>query len=196
MKLTLALIAAALALIGNIPYIKDILKKKVQPHAYTWFIWTLVTTITFSGQVAKGAGVGAIPTAISDIFTIAIFLFSLRYGFKRKAKSDTAFLIIALLSLIPWYLTKDPTLSVIIVVSIDLVAFIPSLRKAWYYPKTEIVILYLMNVLRHFLALFALENYNVATTLHSFAMIIANSLMVIFLYTQSNGRPKRHNKSI
>ena len=185
MKLTLALAAALLAIAGNLPYLIDIVKKKVQPHAYSWFVWSIVSAIAFFGQVAKGAGVGAIPTAVSEIFTVVIFFFSVRYGFKKITKTDNLFLILALISLVPWLITKDPTLSIIIVVIIDLLAFTPTLRKTWRYPKSETSTLYLMNVLRHSLTLFSLQAYNIATTLHSIAMITVNSLMTI-LTTRRN----------
>ena len=180
-KEVIAVIAAGIAVVGNIPYLWDMAKKKIQPHPYTWFVWSIVSGITMFGQFAKGAGVGAWPTAVSEGFTIVIFLASLRYGFKHIAKRDTYFLIAALLGLIPWALTHDPTLSVVVVVSIDLIAFIPTLQKTWRYPKTERPWLYASNVLRHGLALFALEAYNVATMLHSITMIIVNTVMVVFM---------------
>lgn len=181
MKGTIAIIAAVIAIAGNIPYLIDVLKKKVQPHPYTWLVWTIVSAVTFFGQFAKGAGVGAFPTAVAEFFTVIIFFFSLQYGFKNIKKIDTYFLIFALLGLIPWILTKDPTFSVVIVVSIDLIAFVPTLRKTWNTPKTESPILYGSNVLRHILTLFSIEAYNVATMLHSIVMIITNSLMVLFI---------------
>lgn len=177
----LVVVASLLALVGNIPYLVDVVKGRVKPHPYTWFIWTIVSCVVFFGQVAKGAGIGAIPTLVSEIFTLIIFLFSLKYGFKNPPKSDKYFLIIALLGLIPWILTKDPTVSVIIVVSIDLIAFIPTLRKTYYNPKSEGSLLYGTNVLRHSLALGALGSYNIATMLHSIVMIVTNSIMVIFI---------------
>lgn len=177
MKELLAITAALLAVIGNIPYLRDVIKRRVQPHPYTWLVWSVVSGITFFGQLAKGAGVGVIPTAASEIFTVIIFLFSLRYGFKRVEKRDTYFLIAALLGIIPWMLTKDPTVSVVIVVTIDLIAFAPTIRKTWHRPASETPILYGMNVLRHILALFSLQAYNIATMLHSLAMIATNSLM-------------------
>jgi hypothetical protein len=187
-KTIIAIVASILAVIGNVPYLIDVIRKKVEPHAYTWFVWTIVSATIFFGQVAKGAGVGAIPTLASEIFTLIIFLFSLRYGFKHVKRIDTVFLIIALLGLIPWLLTKDPTISVIIVVTIDLIAFIPTLRKTYAAPHTETPILYSMNAARHFLALFSLQAYNIATTLHSLAMIIVNSVMTIIIV---RGRGKR-----
>ena len=181
LKELLAGVAVIFAILGNVPYLRDVIKGKVQPHPYTWLVWSIVSMVTFFGVLLKGGGLGAIPTGVSEFFTIVIFLFSLRYGFKNIARKDTYFLIIALLGLIPWVLTKDPTMSVVIVVGIDLVAFIPTLRKTWLYPDTERPILYGMNVLRHILTLFSLNSYNVATTVHSVAMIITNSLMVVFM---------------
>jgi len=177
----IVIIASIFAVIGNIPYLLDVLKKKVQPHPYTWFVWSLVSGIVFFGQVSKGAGIGAVPTFVAEIFTVVIFLLSLKYGFKNISNTDNIFLAVALLGIIPWILTKDPTISVIIAVAIDLIAFVPTLRKAWRYPSTETPLLYAMNVSRHILTLFSLQAYNIATTLHSIAMITTNTLMVIFL---------------
>lgn len=184
MKLDLAIIAALLAIAGNVPYLIDVWRGKVQPHAYSWFVWSIVSGVVFFGQVAKGAGVGAIPTAAAEIFTLIIFLLSLRYGFKERTRSEMTFLSIALLGLIPWILTKDPTLSVVIMVGIDIVAFIPTLRKTWRHPDSENPLLYGSNVVRHVLALFSLEAYNIATMAHSIGMITVNSLMTGFIYRQ------------
>lgn len=181
MKETLAIIGAVIAIVGNIPYLIDVIKKRVEPHPYTWLVWTIVSGVTFFGALAKGAGVGAIPTGAAEIFTVIIFILSLKYGFRNIRRIDTYFLIIALLGLVPWALTKDPTISVIIVVMIDLVAFIPTLRKTWKKPKTETPMLYSMNVVRHILTLFSLQAYNIATMLHSIAMIIVNSFMTLMI---------------
>jgi hypothetical protein len=185
MKVTFAIIAAILAFVGNISYLKDVLKGRVHPHPYTWFIWSIVSMTTFFGGLAKGAGIGALPTGIAEGFTIIIFLFSLKYLFKGKAGHiriiDNYFLAIALLGLIPWALTKDPTVSVIIVVLIDIIAFIPTLRKTWSSPKTEQPLLYEMNVARHVLTLFSLGAYNIATMFHSIAMICTNTIMTYFI---------------
>lgn len=181
MKETFVVIATIMAVLGNIPYLADVIRKKIRPHPYTWAIWSIVSLVTFFGQVVKGAGIGAIPTGASELFTIIIFLYSIRYGFKDIKKTDNIFLAIALVGLIPWVITKDPTISVITVVSIDLVAFIPTLRKTWKLPKTENPLLYMSNTIRHILILLSLEKYNIATTLHSFAMIITNTTMTLFI---------------
>lgn len=188
MKTTIAIIAALLAVVGNVPYLIDVIKKRVEPHAYTWFVWSIISCIVFFGQIARGAGIGALPTGASELFTIIIFLFVLPNGFKHIKKIDTVFLVVALLGLIPWALTNDPTISVVIAVTIDLIAFIPTLRKTWQEPKTEKPLLYGTNVARHALALFSLQAYNIATVLHSIAMIVTNTLMTVFIVSPRKSR--------
>lgn len=181
LKIILAVVASIMALTGNIPYFIDVIRHKIQPHPYTWMIWTIVSLVTFFGQLAKGGGYGAIPTGIAEGFTILIFLASLRYGFKNIQKRDHYFLAAALMGLIPWMITKDPTISVIIVVCIDTIAFIPTLAKTWKNPESEKPLLYAMNVTRHGLSLGALGAYNIATILHSIVMIITNTTMTLFI---------------
>lgn len=181
MKETLAIIAGVLAVVGNVPYLRDIVRRRVEPHPYTWLVWTLVTSISFFGQLAKGAGVGVIPTGVALFFTFGIFCFSLRYGLRHIRRVDALFLAAALVGAILWPIIGDPTISVIIAVIIDLIAYIPTIRKTWQYPTTEAPILYEMNLARHVLTLFSLEAYNIATTLHSFAMIAANFLMTVLI---------------
>lgn len=185
MKEILALIASILAIVGNISYIKDIYKGRVHPHPYTWFIWSIVSLVTFFGVYEKGGGIGVLPIGVSESFTIIIFLFSLKHLFGKQEwhfrTVDHYFSATALLGLIPWYLTKDPTISVIVVVMIDVIAFIPTLEKTWNHPKTEQPLLYETNATRHVLTLLALRSYNVATMFHSVAMILTNTLMAVFI---------------
>jgi hypothetical protein len=195
MKETLAIVATLMALAGNIPYLIDVVRGTVRPHPYTWFVWSIVSCVTFFGGLVKGAGWGALPTGAAEIFTIIIFLFSLKYGFKYIEKRDTYFLLIALGGLIPWALTNDPTLSIIIVVTIDVIAFIPTLRKTSRHPHSETPTLYSMNVARHILTLFSLSTYNIATTLHSTAMIFTNSYMTYLIVRKPKDKKERAFKT-
>ncbi len=189
-KIIFAVIAGGLAIAGNVPYMRDMFRGRITPHPYTWFIWSIVSGVTLAGQITKGAGWATIAFASSEVFTVLIFLFSLRYGFKNIPKRDTYYLVFALLGIIPWLVTNDPTWSVVIMVAIDLVAFIPTLRKAWEQPKTENYLLYGSNALRHSFALVALSSYNVATMLHSIAMIATNTTMTAFILRKKK-KPKK-----
>ena len=180
-KEAFAIIAGLLVILANVSYSIDIVRGRVKPHSYTWFVWSVVTGIVLAGQVASGAGIGALPTALNELFTLTNFVLSLKYGYAKRTTIDTVFLVIALVGIAIWLATKDATASVIIAVGIDVAAFMPTLRKAWREPKTEAKMLYGANVIRHILSLLSLETYNIATTLHSIAMLATNTIMSAIL---------------
>ena len=181
MKETLAVIAALLAVAGNVPYVRDILIGRVKPHPYTCLVGTIVSGTVFFGMLIKGAGIGALPIATAEVFTVIIFLLSLKYGFRGITKTDKIFLAIALAGLLPWLFTSDPTLSIVVAVGIDLASLVPTFRKTWMQPTTETSALYGSNVLRHIFVLSSLQTYNIATTLHSLVMIVTNIAMTALI---------------
>jgi hypothetical protein len=183
MKELLAIIAALFAVGGNVPYLFSMVRGTVRPHPYTWLVGSIVSGTVLLGMLDKGAGVGALPVAVSELFTI-IFLLSFKYGFDGSTWTDKIYLGVALLGILPWFITKDPTASVVIAVAIDLVSFAPTIRKTWRQPRSEAPTLYVSNALRHGLALASLAAYNVATALHSVTMICLNTLMAIIILTR------------
>jgi len=191
MKNACAYIAAILAITGYAPYLVKSIKRKVTPHPYTWFVWSIISAITLFGQIVKGAGIGALPAAAAEVLTIAIFFSSLRFGFKYVHKSDTYYLIAALVGLIPWLIFDDPTISVIVAVTVDVIAFAPTFRKSWEHPRSESKKVYATNVVRHVFTLLSLKTYNIATMLHSIAMIFTNAVTTLIIIRSRHVAQKR-----
>lgn len=181
MKQTIGIIAVILTFVGYIPYIKDTIKGKTKPHIYTWFIWGLVTLIAYFLQVTGGAGPGALVTLAAALVCFFIFLLGARNGDRDITKSDTVFLIMALIALGLWLFAKQPVLSVILLSTIDMLGFIPTIRKSWNKPYEETLFSYEMNTFRFALAIIALEQYTLVTALYPVSWIIANGLFSIFL---------------
>lgn len=119
MKEIIGIITVILSFVGLIPYIIDIFKNKTKPHIFTWAVWAIVTILAFLGQWQSGGGAGSWTTGVTGLITIFIAIISLKYGSRDITKSDTIIFIAALLSIIPWLLTKNPTLSIVILTIID-----------------------------------------------------------------------------
>lgn len=181
MKEILGVIAVLLTFVGYIPYIRDTVKGKTTPYIYTWFIWGLVTAIAFGLQISDKAGPGAFTTLAAAIVCFIIFGFGMRQGKKDITKSDTVFFILSLFALVLWLFAKQPVLSVILVSIIDMLGFIPTIRKSWKKPHEETLISYVTNTFRFCLALFALQRYTLITTLYPATWIVANGLFSVFL---------------
>lgn len=182
MKETIGLIAVLLTIIGHFPYIIDILKNKTKPHVFTWIVWAVVTVLAFFGQWQKGGGAGSWTTGVTGLITILIAILSFRKGSKEITKSDKVFFGLALVSIIPWYITNDPTFSIVIITVIDVFAFLPTVRKTLKDPSSETFFTYALNILRHGLSVVALAHYNVATFLYPTALLVMNLIMTIIIF--------------
>ena len=181
LKVIISIIAVLLTFIGYVPYVRDTLQKKTTPHIYTWFIWGLVTAIAYGLQVTNGAGVGSWVTLAVAIICFFIFTLGLRHGKKDITKSDTVFFILSFVALFLWLIAKQPILSVILASTIDMLGFIPTIRKSWNKPYSETLFSYELNTFRHGLSIFALQRYSIVTWLYPLSWVIANALFSVIL---------------
>lgn len=180
----LGIVAVILTFVGYVPYIRDTSKGKTIPHIYTWFIWGLVTAIAFGLQITHSAGPGAYTTLAAAIVCFIICGFGIRQGKKNITRLDTIFFVLSLVALVLWLFAKQPVLSVILVSTIDMLGFIPTIRKSWHKPHEETLVSYMTNTFRFGLALLALSHYTLITSLYPVTWIFANGLFSIFLYTR------------
>ena len=165
----------------HVPYLLGSVKGTIKPHPFTWILWTTLTFIIFFAQFMDGAGPGAWGTGTVAVICLGIVAVSLRNGFSDIKRSDIVLFAAGLLSIPLWLLTDDPTLSVVLVTMIDLIAFTPTFRKSYLKPYDEPLYLYSLNVVRHGLSLFAIVNLTLATALFPFMIMLANLALFVFL---------------
>ena len=181
-KNILGIVATILVFLCYIPYIRDIVRGKTKPHVYSWFLWGFVTLIAFALQLSDNAGSGAFVTLAVAIMCFVVIIFGFIYKSKVKiVKSDTIFLIFAIISLGLWLIAKQPVLSVILTVIIDLLGFAPTIRKSWNNPFSETLTFYYLNSVRFGLAIIALQKYSLLTALYPTAWLLANALFALML---------------
>ncbi|MAY01706.1 MAG: hypothetical protein CMQ38_01865 [Gammaproteobacteria bacterium] len=179
-----SIIAIILTLVAYYPYIRSIHLGQTRPHFFSWLIWGLTTIIVFLAQVSAGGGVGVWPVLLSGIITFYISL----QGFLKRAEIrisalDYLFLIAALLAIPLWLLSNNPLWAVIIVTTIDLCGFGPTLRKAVENPEQENIWFYLIFFIRCGFVLLALEAYSLVTVLFPLTVGICCLIMLVLLFT-------------
>ena len=180
-KLLFGIISIVVASISYIPYFRDIFKNKTKPHLFSWFIFSITTGIIFALQMKGGAGVGGWITLILTFIFFIIFLLSFKYGTKDIKWIDIIFLILALLAIPIWLIAKQPVISVILLTSIDMLGFAPTVRKSWNNPYSETLSMYTVTIFRYILVFPSLETYNLLTLLFPIVWLIANTVLVIVL---------------
>ena len=172
-------IAIALTFAGFVPYIVAIRQKKIRPHAFSWVIWGSTTFIAFLAQLDGGGGVGAWPIGVSGLITMYIaWLAYMQKGDSSITWHDRCFFIAAMSSLPIWYFTTDPLWAVVILTSVDLVGFGPTLRKSYMLPFEESLTFFAIFALRNLVAVTALEEYSLTTVLFPAATGLACVVLI------------------
>lgn len=180
-KWALAGLAVLISICNFGYYAFGILKGRTKPHLYTWLIWSIVAFTVAAGQIFDGAGAGSLITLLAGINCLIVAMLSLFFGTKDITRSDTLWLITCFAALALWPLTKSPLWSVIIVTIIDLIGYIPTIRKSYYAPHEESIYIFLIFLVTCSLGLSALHNYTPTTMIYFIAMNVANFSMASML---------------
>jgi hypothetical protein len=175
-------VAVIIAFVGYVPYFIDIFKGKTKPHAFSWFVWGLLTGIAFFAQVVKQGGAGAWVTGFSSLVTSSIFVLALFKGNKSYVLFDWISLIAALVAMLLWWLTKDPLLSVILVTIVDAVGFLPTIRKGYLKPNEETISTFALSSIKFIFGIFALESFTFVNWLYPLSLVLMNGGFATLLF--------------
>lgn len=171
-------LATCIAFISYIPYFRDILKGTTKPHPFSWFIWGFITAIIFAAQIVEKGGAGAWTAGLTAVACFVISALALYWGDRKISKLDWFCFFSALLGIVFWRVTSNPLTAVVTVTLVDLIAYIPTFVKAYYYPRQETLSTYVLSTLKWVVAIPALVTLNLTTLLFPATMIIANSIFV------------------
>ena len=179
-------ISIALGMYGSVIYFISILKRQSRPHFYTFVIWGIITWIGFFAQLSDHAGPGMWATLLTAISTTATALIAIPYGTKDITRSDLIFLLLSLSAIVPWVMTNDPLLSVIMICLIDAIAMIPTIRKSWNDPWGENLKSYGIHNFKFVFAVVALTNFTFVTLAYPIAVILVNCALIgVCLYRRN-----------
>lgn len=181
-KEILSAIAVALTFFAFYPYIRSIILGETKPHVFSWIIWGSTTFVVFLAQLEGDGGVGAWPIGVSGVITL--FVAALSY-FKRAdisiTKTDWLFFISAMSALPFWYFTSNPLWAVVILTTVDILGFGPTVRKSYQQPHSESLLFFALFAARNFIVILALENYSVTTILFPAVVGVACLALTIML---------------
>ena len=181
-KEIVAFIGVLLTFIGYGAYVYTIFRGETRPHPFSWTIWGILTAIGFFAQISDNAGPGAWVTGISAVITF--FIAGLGY-YKRSdiviTRNDWITFIATIIAIPLWMITETPLYSVILITTIDSIAFYPTFAKTWHKPNQELGFEYVMAASKYALSIYALTNYSVITVLYPLSLVVMN---VLFLMMQ------------
>ncbi len=140
--------------------------------------------IAFAAQISAGASFGAYHTGFSALICIFICLLAVQRGEKDIARIDLIYLACALLAIPIWLITNTALYAILIVLTIDILGFLPTIRKSIYKPHEENALAYFIAALSFAMAAMAIDHYSVTTAIYPLVIMMMNIALPVFLITQ------------
>lgn len=184
----LAICSGLLAIGSHLPYLRDILAGKTRPERASWLIWSVLGSIAFTSQLAKGATVSLWLNAGDTLGVLLVFILSINTGVGGLAKKDVVSLFLATIGIALWLLTNEPLLALVIVILVDLTGAWLTVIKAYEEPETETLSTWVLCSIGGFLGAASVGELNFVLLLYPLYIGIINGLtgLAIFLGKQNH----------
>ena len=181
-KNALALVAILFAILAYIPYIRDVLKGRTKPHAFSWLIWGTMSMVAFYAEYGDGGGAGTWVLAFTVLIDYMIFTLALYKGERSIKITDWLALLAAFVGLGLWTVHDQPPMSLILISAVGVVGFIPTVRKSMEKPHQETISAYMFLTLKYIFAVAALERYTLITLVFPTTLGLMHGFFVTILY--------------
>ncbi|MFA5936603.1 MAG: hypothetical protein WC822_01855 [Candidatus Paceibacterota bacterium] len=164
-----------------IPYAKSIFRLETKPQRMTWLIWSILIIIAFFSQLAEG-GTWSLLLTVGDTLAVLIcFFLSIKFGVGGFRKIDIISLCGAGISLIFWYITKEPAVALFFIILTDFIGASLTISKTWKNPESENFIAWAMCGVGGFLGTLAVGKLDFVLLSFPIYVCLINSAMAIII---------------
>jgi len=144
-----AAVAIAVRLAGGTQYALAVVRGRACPNIVTWFLWGLTPMIVVAARIGDHPGPEVAVTFVLGLGPLVVA--TLGFCTDRSASQLTPFTlgcaIASLAGIVAWRLTAMPLVAILFCIVADLLATLPTLRKAYAAPESEYAPPYLLSVL-------------------------------------------------
>lgn len=134
-KNVLSIISGSLCILGFIPYARAILAGTTKPAKATWIIWASLDAIILAGMYVENSINGLIIGCTTGAFVVAGL--ALKYGLPGWTKLDKFCITGAILGVVLWKMSGNPTLGIIISLTVMLIGSMPIFVSTYNDPTKE-----------------------------------------------------------
>ncbi len=172
--------------LGIMPYIIATIKGNVKPNKITWILWSVPMIGVFSQWQNGILTWASLPVFLAGFGPFLVFLASFynKKSYWKLKKFDYFFALFAVITLILQFLMNNATLTIIFAIITDALAAIPTLRKAYKYPDTELITPFLVFWILTLVSFLTMERYDFEEMFFPIYLLIINFIFIIFLRKQ------------
>lgn len=188
MRNIVLLILGAINLLANIPYIVNTYRGKTKPDIATWSTWALLNAVAAVAAIQSGA-YNTVMLAVSYLAgSFSVLLLAFRKGKWNYSLLDGVCQVLALVGVAFWLAARNPTIAIVFVVLVDVLAAIPSLRHARVHPREETWITYYVAGIVSLGLVACADSYSLASLAYPIDNVVINLLLTWLIVS---GRRRR-----
>lgn len=178
-----AVLTGVIAIVAVVPYVRDMLRGTTRPNIVSWGLWTLIHIIFIAAQWSSGASWSIVLPA-TELFTVAlvVVLAAVGYGYKKYTPLDLVCFCLAIAAIVLWQVTSEPMVALLMSVGADIMASIPTLKKAYLDPTSETLSTYILVVISAIFAALSTTIFDVPNLVWpAYIFLVNGSILCLIL---------------
>lgn len=186
-----ATVGAVIGSLGGLYYLRDTIVGRAQPNRVTWLLWGVFPMVIFAAQRAQGAMALSWTTFSAGLLPLLIVAASFfnRLAYWRTERRDYCLMAAAIAGIILWSVTDDPDLAILFSLLADVLAGVPTLIKAYRYPRSESWIAYAISAVGFGISLLSVQKWDFANTAFVAYIFVLNAACAA-LASRGRRRPR------
>ncbi len=194
-----AILAALITLGGSAGYALDTLRGKTQPNRVSWVLWTLAAMIAFAAELVQHAGLEVLLTFAVGFGPLVVVVASFvdPRAYWKLTRLDIGCGVLSVAALAMWAITGTGDVAIAFSIAADLLAAIPTIRKARKHPESESTNAFVGGALGAAITLLAIQPNSWAFASYGFPLyILLGSGSILALIIVSRPRRARVGSSV
>lgn len=174
--------AGLISFLNMFRYMYAIRRDGIRPSLTYWWLAEVAMILIAVSSWASGDRTTlwiAVAYASTQVIILAM---ALRYGYDGMTRLDRWLFVLAGLSVLLWWYTKNPLYTLVINVGIDAMSYIPLIKKSWNNPKSEDLTYWAIAGFASVLNMFAIRELSFEAVLYPWYLGIVNASVFAILY--------------
>jgi hypothetical protein len=184
-----ALLAALLAVIDTVPYVRDILRGTTRPQRATWVIWSVLGVAALAAQAASGPNWSLVMIGSEACVMVLIFVLAIPHGEGGLRPIDLTMLCLAGLGLVGWAIVDEPVVATMFVVVADAIGLGLMVPKTVRDPRSETLSTFVLASVSGVLGAIAVGRLDQALLLYPVYYALGNGVLATIIWTARRRSP-------
>ena len=165
-------------------YIRSVISGKTKPNLISWIIWAIAPFVGVYLALKAGAGWSVSGIFIAGFIPVLVVLVSLfkKNSIWKISAYDIVCGVFSVLALIIYIVTRNLSISILFAILSDGLASLPTIRKSWKFPETEVGWAYFGGIINNLISLLVINTWIFSIYSFNIYFVLINIVILFAIY--------------